>query len=101
MHPSTKGYKLYNLDTKTLFHSRDVLFSENIFPFKIEGNIATLESKDTIVHVNACGEPFFTTYDSDFPNKFPSSSSTTPSLHGTPITSNEPISQTSSGSSYI
>jgi len=29
-----KGYKLYDLDTKKTFHSKDVLFHENIFPFK-------------------------------------------------------------------
>jgi len=29
-----KGYKLYDLQNKKIFHSRYVLFSENIFPFK-------------------------------------------------------------------
>ena len=29
-----KGYKLYDLQTHELFHSRDVLFQEHIFPFK-------------------------------------------------------------------
>ena len=29
-----KGYKLYDLETKKTFHSRDVIFHENIFPFK-------------------------------------------------------------------
>jgi len=29
-----KGYKLYELDTKNMFHSRDVIFQEHIFPFK-------------------------------------------------------------------
>jgi len=29
-----KGYKLYGLDTKKVFHSRDVIFQEHIFPFK-------------------------------------------------------------------
>ena len=28
-----KGYKLYNLDSKTVFLSRDVVFHESIFPF--------------------------------------------------------------------
>jgi len=28
-----KGYKLYDLDTRKVFHSRDVIFQENIFPF--------------------------------------------------------------------
>ena len=30
----TKGYKVYDLATKTCFVSRDVVFKENIFPFK-------------------------------------------------------------------
>ena len=29
-----KGYKLYDLQTRKVFHSRDVIFYENIFPFK-------------------------------------------------------------------
>ena len=29
-----KGYKLYDLDTKKVFYSRDVLFHENVFPVK-------------------------------------------------------------------
>ena len=28
-----KGYKLFDLQTKKIFHSRDVLFKENVFPF--------------------------------------------------------------------
>ena len=30
----TKGYKLYDLASKTIFLSRDVIFKEFIFPFK-------------------------------------------------------------------
>ena len=30
----TKGYKLYDLASKTVFLSRDVIFKEFIFPFK-------------------------------------------------------------------
>ena len=30
----SKGYKLYNLSTKSCFISRDVVFRESIFPFK-------------------------------------------------------------------
>ncbi|GJV94594.1 zf-CCHC domain-containing protein [Tanacetum coccineum] len=32
--PGQKGYKLYNLTTYEVFHSRDVIFKENVFPFK-------------------------------------------------------------------
>lgn len=31
--PNQKGYKHYNLSTKEVFHSRDALFDEKIFPF--------------------------------------------------------------------
>ena len=30
----TKGYKLFDLSTRTMFLSRDVIFKENVFPFK-------------------------------------------------------------------
>lgn len=30
-----KGYRLYDLDTRTFFISRDVVFGEEIFPFKL------------------------------------------------------------------
>jgi len=29
-----KGYELYDLQTKKVFHSRDVIFQEEVFPFK-------------------------------------------------------------------
>ena len=32
--PWQKGYKLYNLVTHEVFHSRDVLFTADVFPFK-------------------------------------------------------------------
>ncbi|GJU57203.1 hypothetical protein Tco_1234969 [Tanacetum coccineum] len=32
--PWKKGYNIYNLITHEVFHSRDVLFMENVFPFK-------------------------------------------------------------------
>lgn len=32
--PRQKGFKLYNLDTRHVMMSRDVVFYENVFPFK-------------------------------------------------------------------
>nr|GEX04586.1 hypothetical protein [Tanacetum cinerariifolium] len=32
--PNSKGYTLYALDTQQVFHNRDVVFEEHIFPFK-------------------------------------------------------------------
>lgn len=37
--PTIKGYKLYDLKEKKLFISRDVVFCEDIFPFKIEKQV--------------------------------------------------------------
>lgn len=34
-----KAYKLYNLDTKQIMVSRDVMFYEYIFPFRIDESI--------------------------------------------------------------
>jgi len=30
-----KGYRLYDLDTRIVFISRDVVFREDVFPFKL------------------------------------------------------------------
>ncbi|GJY93371.1 uncharacterized mitochondrial protein-like protein [Tanacetum coccineum] len=34
--PNSKGYTIYDLSTKQVFHSKDVFFEERIFPFKIQ-----------------------------------------------------------------
>ncbi|XP_071694368.1 uncharacterized protein [Rutidosis leptorrhynchoides] len=46
-----KGYKLYSLDLKTVFISRDVKFYENVFPFKMS---LQKESDDlnNVTHLN-------------------------------------------------
>ncbi|GKD57394.1 copia protein [Tanacetum coccineum] len=33
---NSKGYNLYDLNTKQVFHSRDVVFEEKVFPFKAQ-----------------------------------------------------------------
>jgi len=38
-----KGYRLFDLNTKEVFLSRDVIFHENVFPFHESGN-ANMES---------------------------------------------------------
>ncbi|GJT39788.1 ribonuclease H-like domain-containing protein [Tanacetum coccineum] len=35
-----KAYKLYSLDDKTVFYSRDVKFYENVFPFKMNSKLS-------------------------------------------------------------
>ncbi|GJT45205.1 retrovirus-related pol polyprotein from transposon TNT 1-94 [Tanacetum coccineum] len=39
--PGQKGYKLYNLSTHKVIHSRDVVFQENVFPFKEPASLST------------------------------------------------------------
>jgi hypothetical protein len=43
--PGQKGYKLYNLQTKEVFCSRDVIFHETMFPFKKEVQVPTSAGK--------------------------------------------------------
>ncbi|GKC55070.1 ribonuclease H-like domain-containing protein, partial [Tanacetum coccineum] len=44
---SRAAYKLYSLDSKTVFYSRDVKFYENVFPFKMKNtNVFSQESND-------------------------------------------------------
>ena len=42
-----KGCKLYDLNTRTVFHSRVVLFQENIFPFKDQVHFSANEMSDS------------------------------------------------------
>jgi len=52
-----KGYKLYDLYTKTIFHNRDILFSENIFPFKLSATNATLSKEHHTIPVMPACQP--------------------------------------------
>ena len=36
-----KGYKLYDMDTRKVFHSRDVIFNEQQFPFREKHHLST------------------------------------------------------------
>ncbi|XP_071715279.1 uncharacterized protein [Rutidosis leptorrhynchoides] len=45
-----KGYKLYGLESKSLFISRDVKFYENIFPFKLKSNEFVNPNSDNSVN---------------------------------------------------
>lgn len=40
--PGVKGYKLYDLDSKQVFFSRDVIFHEKIFPFHNQSPLSNL-----------------------------------------------------------
>ncbi|GJU53194.1 hypothetical protein Tco_1226908 [Tanacetum coccineum] len=58
-----KSYKLYSLDDKTIFYSRDVRFYENVFPFKMNSkpsydSVLELSKQDLIDQVN-----FFDSFD--------------------------------------
>ncbi|GBM87359.1 hypothetical protein AVEN_112786-1 [Araneus ventricosus] len=46
-----KGYKLWDLKKKSFFTSRDVIFEENIFPFKEERHQNQSEEKTAVLHI--------------------------------------------------
>ncbi|KAK3012457.1 hypothetical protein RJ639_010380 [Escallonia herrerae] len=50
----TKGYRIYDLESKVIYSSRDVQFFESIFPF--------VDKKDNIADLQACHTPFGLTY---------------------------------------
>ena len=52
-----KGCKLYNLNTKTVFHSRNVLFSKDVFPFKGSKIGAILNKENPTIHITPTCEP--------------------------------------------
>lgn len=55
-----KGYRLYDLDTRTFFISRDVVFGEEIFPFKLlksnEENFPLLSPSIDNADANDCDQ---------------------------------------------
>jgi hypothetical protein len=54
-----KAYKVYNLESKMIFHSRDVQFYETIFPFKMNSKLKTDQISDTTINdLNFFDEPF-------------------------------------------
>ena len=63
-----KGYKLFDLQTKKIFHSRDVLFKENVFPFK----------NSTVTHLS---DPDKAAKDPIFPFLVPSFVPDSPQFH--------------------
>lgn len=73
-----KGYKLYNMETRSCFVSRDVIFHEHIFPFL----------KSPINAASFCPSPFAACFDD--------SPSTTTSFHYI-----SPVSSTSTSSSSL
>lgn len=69
-----KGYRLYDLNNKTVFCSRNVVFKEHMFPFK-------QESEPPIPASTLFPTPNNLTDDEDFPNIFQSSSEPTTPEH--------------------
>ncbi|GKF06855.1 retrovirus-related pol polyprotein from transposon TNT 1-94, partial [Tanacetum coccineum] len=70
-YPSNKrGYQLYNLDTHEVFLSRDVIFEENVFPFKTPIELDPNTPSDTVLpQPNIPSEP--ETFQSSIPNDPP------------------------------
>ena len=90
-----KGYKLFDLHTKKIFHSRDVLFQESIFPFKNSTVISSAHPKLPFA------EPLFPhlapPLAPDSPHDFPSSPL---SSHDIPSPANDSTDYHSSPSSH-
>jgi hypothetical protein len=63
-----KGYRLYDLHSKSLFVSRDVIFHENIFPFAIQHPNIHLSSP-----ISSSFHPVLPLPTTDHPSFFPSS----------------------------
>ncbi|XP_071688787.1 uncharacterized protein [Rutidosis leptorrhynchoides] len=66
-----KGYKLYNLETKSFIVSRDVKFYENIFPFKFDSAYKISFSENDLNHLNFFDSAYFqneTSNKKDFKN---------------------------------
>ena len=86
-----KGYKLYDLHTHKVFHSRDVTFSESTFPFKNASPLAPLapRASDSVL---PSVSPFYGNFDSAPSPSLPSSTL----LHSPPPSSLVPSSPTSS-----
>ncbi|XP_035842124.1 uncharacterized protein LOC110922450 [Helianthus annuus] len=59
-----KGYKLWSLDSKKIFFSRDVKFYEDVYPFKVK----SFDSRETVCKENINHINFFETYASEVPN---------------------------------
>ncbi|KAJ0786024.1 putative RNA-directed DNA polymerase [Helianthus annuus] len=59
-----KGYKLWSLDSKKIFFSRDVKFYEDVYPFKVK----SFDSRETVCKENINHINFFETYTSEVPN---------------------------------
>ncbi|GJR94614.1 ribonuclease H-like domain-containing protein [Tanacetum coccineum] len=56
-----KAYKVYSLESKLVFYSRDVKFYETVFPFKINSSLQTVEENhnDNINNLNFFNEKHF------------------------------------------
>ncbi|GJS99007.1 ribonuclease H-like domain-containing protein [Tanacetum coccineum] len=103
------AYKLYRLDDKSIFYSRDVNFFENVFPFKmnthfINDTTSVLSKESQLNHLN-----FFDTFDDQIPKRPNDEERATPNDEGiTPhstssskTTSDEDGSATSMGEKII
>ena len=61
-----KGYKLYDSTTKRIFRSRDVIFSESMFPFKRNPQVAPLDPK-VLDYILPSFEPYYAAFNFDPP----------------------------------
>jgi hypothetical protein len=89
-----KGYILFDLHSKVLFLSRDVIFFEHIFPYQCSSSVSTsstaFSNLDDIFTYNTTPIPFNTT-PSPSHTPQPASSTSLPPNHDLPSTSNSTL----------
>lgn len=98
-----KGYKLYDLESRNFFISRDVVFKENIFTFKFPKGQFLLSHPDSLTCIPSSSLdtslPLSDLPSTDMPAYMPTSSSSS-SLYPTPSPSTEHAIPSSTASSF-
>jgi len=93
-----KGYKLYDLDKKTVFHSHDILFHETVFPFKQDSTSTGHSHSPSNIHTNNLFFPSYVPF--PFDTSAPLSSEASP-FYSSPSTGTPPISPPFFASDFV
>ncbi|KAJ0435743.1 putative RNA-directed DNA polymerase [Helianthus annuus] len=86
-----KGYKVWSLDNKKVYFSRDVKFYENIYPFKLK----TIDNQEKVFELNLNHLTFFDIITSEVPN-MPNDEEGTSGAHDPVSDDQQPLSPSTS-----
>ncbi|KAJ0675133.1 putative RNA-directed DNA polymerase [Helianthus annuus] len=86
-----KGYKVWSLDNKKIYFSRDVKFYENIYPFKLK----TIDNQEKVFELNLNHLNFFDIITSEVPN-MPNDEEGTSGAHDPVSDDQQPLSPSTS-----